>query len=298
MQTTHQFHYVQGVASRLSLFPYILELSTKRNAAIQLQSFPEQVNEGLCIYYVNEGKFEWKLDGKDYVLFPGDVLLVLPGQTFGNEKGILELGIISWIRVRVQKLKSGEIALGKWSSLNDQESTTVARLLMLNNRPLLSKLPEAGRILHNVALEIHNNEIGFVTRINHLIDELLIIITRQLTRQNNAVRDFPKAFMQLEEALRKDLSHQWSVDEMAAIAGMGITLFNERVKNYTGFTPINYLINIRISEALKLLKRKDVAITDIALDLGFYSSQHFSTTFKKLTGYTPGEFRKNNSSND
>ena len=82
---------------------------------------------------------------------------------------------------------------------------------------------------------------------------------------------------------------------MAAQVGMGTTMLTERVKNYSGFSPINYLINIRISEAIKLLKRPDVSVTDIALDTGFYSSQHFSTTFKKLTGYTPGEFRKNNS---
>ncbi|HSC40091.1 MAG TPA: AraC family transcriptional regulator, partial [Chitinophagaceae bacterium] len=132
------------------------------------------------------------------------------------------------------------------------------------------------------------------TRVNQLIDELLIMITRQFTRQSNPSRDFPKIFMKLEEALRRDLSHQWTVEEMAAIAGMGTTLFTEKVKSFTGFTPINYLINIRVSEAIKLLKRKEVSITDIALDTGFYSSQHFSTTFKKLTGYTPGEFRKNN----
>ena len=69
---------------------------------------------------------------------------------------------------------------------------------------------------------------------------------------------------------------------MAAMVGMGTTLFNEKVKNYSGFSPINYLINIRISEAIKLLKNQDVSMTDIALELGFYSSQHFSTTFKKL----------------
>ena len=133
---------------------------------------------------------------------------------------------------------------------------------------------------------------------NQLIDELFITITRHLSKQNNRARDFPKVFMQLEQALRQNLSQQWTVEEMAAIAGMGTTLFNEKVKNYTGFTPLNYLINIRISEAIKLLKKKDIAITDIALDTGFYSSQHFSTTFKKLTGYTPSEFRKNNLSHD
>ena len=176
-------------------------------------------------------------------------------------------------------------------------STMLAQFMRLENNALsiLSKLNEAGRILNNITCEIHNQELGFVTRINQLIDELLITITRQLTKQNNPPRDFPKVFMYLEEQMRKDLSHQWSVEEMAAVAGMGTTLFNDRFKNYTGFTPLSYLINIRIAEAIKLLKRKEVSITDIALDTGFYSSQHFSTTFKKLTGYTPREFRKNNS---
>jgi AraC-like DNA-binding protein len=85
---------------------------------------------------------------------------------------------------------------------------------------------------------------------------------------------------------------------MAASVGMGTTLFNERVKSYSGFSPLAYLINIRISEAIKLLRNPDLSITDIALDTGFYSSQHFSTTFRKLTGYTPREFRKKNTSDE
>ena len=88
-----------------------------------------------------------------------------------------------------------------------------------------------------------------------------------------------------------------TVEEMAALFGLGTTAFTEKVKNYTGFSPLNYLINIRISEAIKRLKRPDVNFTNIALETGFYSSQHFSTTFKKLTGYTPGQFRKQNASN-
>ena len=94
--------------------------------------------------------------------------------------------------------------------------------------------------------------------------------------------------------LRQNLAHQWTVEEMAALVGLGTTAFTEKAKSYTGFSPFNYLINIRISEAIKLLKRPDVNVTDIALNTGFYSSQHFSTTFRKLTGYTPREFRKLN----
>jgi AraC-like DNA-binding protein len=187
---------------------------------------------------------------------------------------------------------------GRWSSLSESESLTIGKILFLNNSLVLSKLNEAGRILQYVQSELFNQEIGYGTRVNNLIDELFITITRQLTRQSHPARDFPKTFMQLEQTLRQNLSHQWSVEEMAAVVGMGNTLFNEKVKSYSGFSPINYLINIRISEAIKLLKKKDISLTDIALDTGFYSSQHFSTTFKKLTGYTPSEFRKNILSNN
>jgi AraC-like DNA-binding protein len=100
--------------------------------------------------------------------------------------------------------------------------------------------------------------------------------------------------MKLEQMLRQNLAHQWTVEEMAALVGLGTTAFTEKAKSYTGFSPFNYLINIRISEAIKLLKKPDENVTDIALKSGFYSSQHFSTTFRKLTGYTPSEFRKLN----
>jgi len=162
----------------------------------------------------------------------------------------------------------------------------------LNNSPVFN-FSDAGKIFKSIQTELFNQEIGYHSRVNHLIDELLIQVTRQLTRQNNPGRDFPKTFMNLEQALRQNLSHQWTVEEMAALVGLGSTLFNERVKNHSGFSPISYLINIRISEAIKLLKRADISLTDIALETGFYSSQHFSTTFKKLTGYTPSAFRKN-----
>ena len=163
----------------------------------------------------------------------------------------------------------------------------------MDHPPILQKFSDAGLILKNIQTELTTQEIGYQARVNHLLDEILIQVTRQYTRISNPGRDFPKTFMKLEQELRRNLSHQWTVEEMASLAGLGTTLFNEKVKSYSGFSPLSYLINIRISEAIKMLKRPDINLTDIALDTGFYSSQHFSTTFKKLTGYTPSEFRKN-----
>lgn len=293
-----QFHYTHENTGRLEAFPYILEIGYQKNTSIQLQSFPEKTARGICIYFINEGKFEWEINRRPCILYPGDVAIIMPGQKYGNEKCALELGSLCWISISLDEVKGEVWVPGAWSCMSGQEAMAIGKLLCLNDKPVLAQLPEAGRIISSIAREVQQCELAYLARVRHLTDELLILITRQLSRQQHPARDFPKMFMKLEEELRKDLSHQWTVEEMAAIAGMGTTLFNERVKNYTGFTPINYLINIRISAATKLLKKPEVRITDIALDTGFYSSQHFSTTFKKLTGYTPKEFRKNNSSTD
>jgi AraC-like DNA-binding protein len=288
----NQFLLQHGCSKELQGFPYIIEFALKKNIAIQLNSLNETTVNNLRIYYVMEGKFEWIIDQKHYILYPGDLMLVLPGREFGGEKGVLDIGTLCWIQFQIEKSGTLENLLpGKWSGLSKSEYQAIGKILLLNNTPVLSKLKEAGRIFHELRLELFNQQIGYCTRVNQLIDELFILIARKLAHQKNSYRDFPQTFTKLEQTLRQNLSHQWTVEEMAALVGLGTTAFTEKVKNYTGFSPINYLITIRISEAIKLLKRQDLNVTNIALDTGFYSSQHFSTTFKKLTGYTPSEFR-------
>lgn len=293
----NQFLLQQGHAKELQQFPHIREFALRRNHSIKLNSFKASSSDQIRFYYVMEGKFEWFIQQQHYVLYPSDLAIVLPGQVFGAENGYLDIGTLYWLHLEVEQSSPalGSL-LGKWSNVSPGELITIKKIFLLNNTPVISKLREPGTVFQHIQNELFRQELGFSTRVNQLLDELFILITRQLTRQNNSHRDFPQTFLKLEETLRKNLSHQWTVEEMASLVGLGTTAFNEKVKNFTGFSPLNYLINIRISEAIKLLKRQDENVTDIALETGFYSSQHFSTTFKKLTGYTPSQFRKNNMS--
>jgi len=256
------------------------------------------MSEAIRIYYILDGKFDWVINDRSYILYPGDLAIVLPGQSLRGARDFLDIGTLSWIHIKVEKLdKQKKLVLGNWSGLPDSESNTIATILQLNNTNVLVNLKDVFGHIQSIREELVHQQIGYGTRVNHLIDEMLILIARQSTHQTNMRRDFPQTFMKLEQALRQSLSHPWTVEEMAALVGLGTTAFSERVKSYTGFSPLNYLINIRISEAIKLLRQQDKNVTDIALETGFYSSQHFSTTFKKLTGYTPGEFRKRNNQN-
>lgn len=295
----NQFFLQQGNSKELLPFAHILEFAIKQNNAIQLNSLNKAATVSIRIYFILEGKFEWVINDHHHILYPGDVVVIQPGHNFGGQKGVLDIGKLCWLYIEVNKSMPDErMMFGKWSSLPKNEILAIGKILRLCNTPVLSRVKEAGRILYEIHQELYNQQIGYTTRVNQLIDELFILIARKLTLQNNTHRDFPQSFMQLEQALRQNLSHTWTVEEMAAMVGLGTTTFTEKVKNYSGFSPLNYLITIRISEAIKLLKRNDLSVTDIALDTGFYSSQHFATTFKKLTGYTPSDFRKKNISNE
>jgi AraC-like DNA-binding protein len=289
----NQFLLCQNKALELCLFPHITEIGVIKNSAIRLNGFLNIVADGLKIYYVQEGKFEWTINRQPFILYPGDVAIILPGTEFGNENNVLEIGSFSWIHIQVKANEKGQLLKGSWSSLSDGETQAISNILQVNGSTVLQKFTEAGNIFKSIQSELFNHELGYQARVNHLLDEIFIHMARQFSRISNPGRDFPSTFMQLEHELRRNLSHQWTVEEMAMLVGLGTTLFNDRVKSYSGFSPVSYLINIRISEAIKLLKKPDVSLTDIALGIGFYSSQHFSTTFKKLTGYTPSQFRKN-----
>jgi AraC-like DNA-binding protein len=287
------FILYQGKSKELTSFPYIIEFANHKIQHIQLHSQEIKLSEGIKISFITEGKFDWNIDGQQYLLYPNDTSMTCPWQMIGGNRGVFDIGSLMWITIKPQIFEqNGELVLGEWSGISETDQRVIGKILSLNKKPVLTRLKSCQQIFQNLEMEFFNKELGYRTRINHLIDELLITAVRHLSKQDNLRRDFPQTFLKLEQTLRENLSDPWTVEEMAGLVGLGTTAFTEKVKAFSGFSPLNYLINIRISEAIKLLIRKDLSLTDIALETGFYSSQHFSSTFKKLTGYTPREYRK------
>ena len=63
-------------------------------------------------------------------------------------------------------------------------------------------------------------------------------------------------------------------------------------RKQTGFTLMQYLYEVRLSAARRLLSTTDMSISDIALNCGFGSSSHFCTLFKRHEGLSPRDFRR------
>jgi AraC-like DNA-binding protein len=82
-----------------------------------------------------------------------------------------------------------------------------------------------------------------------------------------------------------------TLDEIAALSGLSAYHLIRVFRSVVGLPPHAYLEQVRIHRARQFL-RTGQAIADVAFRTGFTDQSHFSRHFKKLTGVTPGQYRK------
>lgn len=83
-----------------------------------------------------------------------------------------------------------------------------------------------------------------------------------------------------------------SVSRVAKYMGYHATWLQKRFKQESGYTLNHYIQDYRVSVAKRMLRKTGRKMTDIALDSGFGSSQHFCYVFRKITGMTASAYRK------
>lgn len=93
--------------------------------------------------------------------------------------------------------------------------------------------------------------------------------------------------------MEKHIADDFNLDAMAKRADFSPTYFKRRFRQEVGLPPGQHLVRRRVAIASQRLQETDDKITDIAFDLGFNTSQHFATAFKRFVGVTPRQYRKN-----
>lgn len=83
-----------------------------------------------------------------------------------------------------------------------------------------------------------------------------------------------------------------TLSEIASAIGVSRRHFFRVFKQSTGKTPHQYLSEERMKRALELLRETDLLATEIAIECGFSSSSHFTSTFKRSFGMRPIELRR------
>jgi len=99
------------------------------------------------------------------------------------------------------------------------------------------------------------------------------------------------AVLRAKELLDHQPGRAWRLPDLARLAGVSAHHLVECFTREVGVSPRQYLLSVRVRLAQEMLTGSDIAVTDLALELGFSSSQHFAATFKRLTGETAQGYR-------
>ena len=84
----------------------------------------------------------------------------------------------------------------------------------------------------------------------------------------------------------------FSIDQMADAACLSASQFRRLFHEQTGQSPHDYLVRRRVECSKEMLKESKKSITDIAMDMGFASSAHFASVFRRFVGIAPLQFRE------
>lgn len=82
-----------------------------------------------------------------------------------------------------------------------------------------------------------------------------------------------------------------SVDKVAGLLHLGLTIFYKKVRGTTGYTPNEYIRVIRLRKAAELLKEGEKNVSEVAYAVGFDNPYYFSKCFKEQFGMPPSQYR-------
>ena len=96
----------------------------------------------------------------------------------------------------------------------------------------------------------------------------------------------------LNDFIEDNLEGEITLAAMASACGIGTKSFVRAFAATTGKSPYQYVIAARVERAKRLIEQDQEGLAEIALRCGFSHQEHLTRAFRRLTGQTPGRYRR------
>lgn len=231
------------------------------------------------LLYVAAGKAHFYFDSKEEIVSAGHMVLYYPKEPqkyvyYGTDKTE-----VYWVHFTGGKVKE---ILSNYHIPSDKHvifSGTSAEYQWL---------------FRQMIQELQMCRPGYEELLTLMLRQIFLLIDRQLQEKkgNSYIQEeIEKATYYFNENYHKDIS----IEEYAASRHVSTCWFIRSFKHYTGMTPMQYILSIRIANAQNLLETTGYTISEIAAIVGYDNPLYFSRIFKKQKGLSPKEYRTTSS---
>jgi AraC family transcriptional regulator len=154
--------------------------------------------------------------------------------------------------------------------------------------------PAIANLLQRIWFEAGTGSVGGSLMADGLVLQLLSEVLRLAARNNRVAKGGLAPWQQrrCREALAAQLDNGMSLADLAALVGLSPWHFCRAFQHSMGTTPHHYQQQMRVTRACDALARSDTPITQIALDVGYGSSQAFARVFRNEMGCSPIDYRR------
>jgi len=239
---------------------------------------------------VISGRGEYVLNGVKYLANEGDLFIVR-----SNEKHCVPT-------IDTDKFVALNIQLSTyflWNICSDYISPSKIQALINSDIPITHKLhdPEINFCMKNIAKLMRQEDDSAIFSLRSEVLKVIIMISSKIEADDNAeipsvdrLDDIQKAI----DYIKTNYGKKINLSDMARAAAMSQSYFSNQFKTISGVSPYNYLMTVRIENALEALKNTNKTVMAIALECGFASITSFNKAFKKHVGIVPTEVRIRN----
>ena len=160
---------------------------------------------------------------------------------------------------------------------------------------------DTANIIHDIIFkmesEFKDNKPEFETMLKIYLINILVEIIRsyegqlsqfELSYSSESLKYMETALNYIDEHLESDLT----LEMLADVAHMSKTYFCGQFKKLNGISPWEYITIKRIEKAITLIESSNLSRLEIALKCGYNNTSNFYYAFKRVTGKTPGDYKK------
>jgi len=263
-------------------------------------------------HLVLEGACVLVLDGSPPVtLLQGDVVVVPNGAThvLADDAGTMPVDLVDIHRATsspsLPSPSSGPVTHLACGAFHFQRGSPPALLSVLPSvihlrAPDIADDDLLRTTLHLLSAELEGHRRGVAgasVLVDRLVDVLFVAVIRKWMASSadgcvgllSGLRD--DGLGRAMAAVHHDPARDWSVPELARLAGMSRATFARRFDELVGGTPAAFVLGVRLDVAARLLDAGAMSIAEVAAAVGYASEFSFSRAFKRATGEAPGHYR-------